>query len=76
MRRRTASSTIDTALEMTVAVATPSTDMSNPSTNSRFSATLSRPVQVRMYSGVRVSPLARKMAIMKFVSARNGVPMK
>ena len=74
--RRMASSTADAALEMLVAAATPSTDMSNASTNSRFSPTLSRPVNVRMYSGVRVSPLARRMAIMKLAAAMNGTPRK
>ena len=70
------SRTTETALEITVAMATPSTDMPKHSTKRRFNTTFSNPVQVKMNSGVRVSPCARRIEIMKFASARNGVPIK
>ena len=45
------------ALEITVARATPATDMLNTRTNSRFSPTLTTPDRTRHTRGVFVSPL-------------------
>lgn len=68
--------TMEIRFEMPVARETPSTDIPNAMTKTRFSTTLSRPVMVRTISGVLVSPLARKMAMRKFVTEMNGTPMK
>ena len=76
LRSRMPSSAMEAAFEMAVASATPSTDMRSTSTKNRLSSTLITPVDARIYSEVRVSPLARRMAISKFVSARNGAPAK
>ena len=71
-----ASTIIEARLEMAVARATPSTDMLQKRTNTRFSATFKRPVRVRTIRGVLVSPLALKMEIRKFVIEMKGTPRK
>ena len=57
------STTADTALEIDVAIATPSTDIRHTSTKKKFSPTLRSPVAVSTSNGVRVSPFARRMAM-------------
>ena len=70
------SSTELTALEMTVAVATPFTVIFSTMTKKRFSITFKMPEKASACSGMRVSPMLRKMAASKLYSRMTGIPIK
>ena len=65
-----------TALEITVAMATPLTVMCSTATKKRLRATLSTPVVASAARGIRVSPTLRKMAASKLYRRMTGIPAR
>ena len=64
------------ALEMTVAMATPLTVMPSTATKNRFSTTFTTPETASASSGIFVSPTLRKMAASKLYSRMTGMPSR
>ena len=65
----------DTHWAMALAMATPSADMLQPMTNTRFSTTFSTPAMNRYTSGRFVSPVALRMPLPQLYSPIPGRPM-
>ena len=74
--RETSSIPAPIRLEVTVAMATPATSRCTTMTRNRFRSTLAMPETIRHSSGVRVSPLLRKMADSKLYSRITGIPKR
>jgi len=69
-------STAEMHSDTTVAVATPATPIEKTITKTRFSTTLTAPANSRKYSGLLVSPTARRIAAPKLYVRVAGIPIK
>ena len=63
----------DTHWAMALAMATPSADILQPMTNTRFSTTFSTPAMNRYTSGRFVSPVALRMPLPQLYTAMAGI---